>query len=155
MFPRISSRLGQGVIALQLPSNLREAVRKYHDPPCRRRVQLAKLGSDCMNRSGYAIVALLPCRSCMGFVLEIAIMHLSRIKRTSFKCFLHLCASSLAVFHSHITRSHRFAESQFFSVSWVYLLVNSMFSAFYHMIILPVSPHLVQMPIRHGLISFA
>lgn len=58
MFPRISSRLGQGVIALQLPSNLREAVRKYHDPPCRRRVQLAKLGSDYMNRSGYAIVAL-------------------------------------------------------------------------------------------------
>ncbi len=118
MFPRISSRLGQGVIALQLPSNLREAVRKYHDPPCRRRVQLAKLGSDYMNRSGYAIVALLPCRSCMGFVLEIAIMHLSKIKRTSFKCFLHLCASSLAVLHPHITRSHRFAESQFFSVSW-------------------------------------
>ena len=26
--------------------------------PCRRRVQLAKLGSDYMNRSGYAIVAL-------------------------------------------------------------------------------------------------
>ena len=36
-----------------------------------------------MNRSGYAIVALLPCRSCMGFVLEIAIMHLSKIKRIS------------------------------------------------------------------------
>ena len=118
MFPHISSRLGQGVIALQLPSNLREAVRKYHDPPCRRRVQLAKLGSDYMNRSGYAIVALLPCRSCMGFVLEIAIMHLSKIKRISFKCFLHLCASSLAVFHPHITRSHPFAEPQSLSVSW-------------------------------------
>ena len=118
MFPRISSRLGQGIIALQLPSNLREAVRKYHDPPCRRRVQLAKLGSDYMNRSGYAIVALLPCRSCMGFVLEIAIMHLSKIKRISFKCFLHLCASSLAVFHPHITRSHPFAEPQSLSVSW-------------------------------------
>ena len=118
VFPRISSRLGQGVIALQLPSNLREAVRKYHDPPCRRRVQLAKLGSDCMNRSGYAIVALPPCRSCMGFVLEIAIMHLSKIKRTSFKCFLHLCTSSPAVLHPHITRSHPFAEPQFLSVSW-------------------------------------
>ena len=57
-------------------------------------------------------------RSCMGFVLEIAIMHLSKIKRISFKCFLHLCASSLAVFHPHITRSHPFAEPQSLSVSW-------------------------------------
>ena len=87
-------------------------------PPCHRRVRFAKSGSSRMNRSGYAIVALLPCRSCMGFVLEIAIMHLSKIKRISFKCFLHLCASSLAVFHSHITRSHPFAEPQSLSVSW-------------------------------------
>ena len=118
MFPRISSRLGQGVIALQLPSNLREAVRKYHDPPYRRRVQLAKLGSDCMNRSGYAIVALPASSLLHEFRTWVAIMHLSKIKRISFKCFLHLCASSLAVFHPHITRSHPFAEPQSLSVSW-------------------------------------